>query len=96
MTFDYEQKEFPSAVHQAIWNCIRNLFPLEKSLQNIAEEPLRSDCISYYRCFRDTYEDMYEHPEQYYIPVEEIRFALNGAGFRQALISAKWHNDKQR
>ncbi len=96
MIFDYEQKEFPSAVHQAIWNCIRNLFPLEKSLQNINEEPMRSDCISYYRCFRETYEDMYEHPEQYYIPVEEISFALNGTGFRQAIISAKWHNDKQR
>lgn len=96
MTFDYEQKEFPSAVHQAIWNCIRNLFPLEKSLQNINEEPMRSDCISYYRCFRETYEDMYEHPEQYCIPVDEITQALKGAVYRKAIVAAKIHKDKQR
>ncbi len=96
MIFDLEQKQFPSAAHQAIWNCIRILFPLEKSLQDVTEEPLRSDCIAYYHCLRNTYEDMYEHPEQYHIPVEMIDLALNGAGFRQALTSAKWHNDVQR
>ncbi|MCL2487161.1 MAG: hypothetical protein FWE80_00575 [Oscillospiraceae bacterium] len=82
--FSLNQTEFPSAIHHAIWNIGRLMFPLAWSLAGIADEQVRQACADLYHYVRDGYADMYDHPEAYGLNPEETDAFLAGRPWSKA------------
>ena len=44
----------------------------------------------------DMYKDMYDHPDSYFIDYNGIQEAMNGRRWGQAVISSRFHHQKER
>jgi len=95
MTFDRNQKEFPSFAHRKIWSHGLQLVPPALSLAEFGDER-RAAFLDLYNWMADMYLDMYENPGAYYINFEGYDEVLRGQALAQARTSAKYHKQKQR
>jgi len=95
MTFDRNQKDFPSFAHRKIWSHGLQLVPPALSLADIHGER-RAAFLDLYNWMADMYADMYENPEAYYIDFEGYDEALRGQTLEQARTSAKYNKQRQR
>ena len=69
MTFDKNQKDFPSQVHEAIWQAGIKIIPLEISLpQEVRNELpvyMAESCVQLRKFFLHILSDLYDNPEIY-------------------------------
>ena len=96
MTFNINQTEFPSAIHQAIWNAGRLIFPLNKSLPLIQDENVKEACIDLHNCVLDVYAEMYSNSEQYGLDTKEAESLLSGKSWSRAVLTARVKKDKTK
>jgi hypothetical protein len=69
MDFANELSEFPSAVHKCIYAAARGLTPAERSIDFVKDSEMRASCIEYHAFITDMLSDMYDYPDEYYLPV---------------------------
>ena len=93
--FDPNQKDFPSFAHRCLWCNGLMLMPPEISLANLHDER-RTAFTDLYRYMTDMYKDMYDHPDSYFIDYNGIQEAMNGRRWGQAVISSRFHHQKER
>jgi len=94
MDFSKDEKVFPSAVHQAIWNAARLVFPLEKSLAVLEDETVKAACTDLYNMTMDGYGDIYNYPMEYGIDPIDVEAYLRGRTWSKAIILAINKEDK--
>jgi hypothetical protein len=95
MSFDRNQKDFPSLAHRMIWSHGLLLVPPALSLAEIDGEH-REAFLDLYHWMTDMYLDMYGNPGAYCIDFAGWDATLHGQTPAQAKISAKHHKQKQR
>lgn len=95
MSFDRNQKDFPSLAHQMIWGHGLLLVPPALSLAEI-DGGRREAFLDLYNWMTDMYLDMYGNPGAYYIDFAGWDEALHGQTPAQAKTSSKYHRQKQR
>ena len=82
MKLEIGQTSFPSTPQRSIWHAAVFMSPfypvLPEHLTATEAEELREGEESFYNFMVSLYEDMYEHPKDYYIPVEEYDQFMNG------------------
>lgn len=69
MFFNIDQTDFPSTVHSLIYSTARGIVPLEESLSDITDPEMCSSCTEYYNFIMAMLSDMYDNPNEYYLPV---------------------------
>jgi len=94
--FSKNQAQFDSAIHGAIWNAGRLIFPLNKSLEGIKDEKTKTACTDFYNCTVDGYADMYANPEIYGLHQDEAEQLLQGKNWGKAMVLADIKDDKAK
>ena len=78
MDFSLDLTEFPSMVHRIIYSCARQLTPLERSLEGMDNDALKSSCAAFHVFMLELLGDMYDHPAAYCLPALELEHFLDG------------------
>lgn len=78
MDFKVELTEFPSEVHKRIYCHGREVTPLCNSLADMPDSEMKESCEEFYGFVMEMYSDMYDHPEEYELPVHELENYLAG------------------
>ncbi len=78
MLFSEGKTVFPSAVHRYIFAAGRQLTPLKRSLEGMAEDGLKDSCRIFFAFIADMLSDMYENPEPYGLPLNMLENHLKG------------------
>jgi len=91
-----DQSQHPTFVHELVWWEGISLTPLEMSLAGLkTDDPaLLESCESLHGFFAELLEDMYQHPDAYYLNAGEYESFLNGKSeFEARRENKKKHNN---
>jgi len=94
--FSKNQAQFDSAIHSAVWNAGRLIFPLSHSLEGVKDEIIKATCTDYYNCTVDGYADMYANPDVYGLHQDEAEKLLQGKNWGKAIVLADMNDEKAK